>query len=152
MDYDLIAISESEGTLWFCEITTSGYFGGSKGPFHVGASRKICESHAKFAILRDNEAQARKVLTDRTGNSRLKNYRLECGFVVPKGSLFITALGWRTQLITGAVMRQEPIELPQDIQQCMEEVLGDASKEQQQLTAAVNSGTLSFDVSDSIIE
>ena len=65
MDCDVVAYSESNRVLWFCEITTSGFLGKGKSDFHVGAVRKFCEGFSKFFILRSHQEKVREDIQKR---------------------------------------------------------------------------------------
>jgi hypothetical protein len=41
IDFDLIALSESQRVLWFCEITTSGFLGKGKANFHIWGRSEV---------------------------------------------------------------------------------------------------------------
>ena len=95
MDVDLVAYSASDRVLWACEMTTSGFLGKGGGNFHVGASRKFCEGYAKFSILLLKEQAAKEQIRTITGDDSISGANVQCRFVVPAGSRFIQALGWR---------------------------------------------------------
>ena len=133
MDCDLIAYSESDHILWFCEITTSGFLGKGDKDFHVGAVRKFCEGFAKFSLVRYHESQVRQII--RAKAPSIISTGLRCRFVVPKGSRFIRALGWRKQLLDMGIMDLEELELSPSSQALTEAILLQARGEQ--ATAAV---------------
>jgi hypothetical protein len=135
MDFDLAAYSMADRALWFCEMTTSGFLGKGNGNFHIGASRKFCEGFAKFSVLRFNEREARKHLRTVTNDPAILDAPIECRFVVPRGSRFIQALGWRGQLV-GTVMLIEEIALSDSSREAMIQVLLEARREQQKAAVA----------------
>lgn len=132
---DLVAYSAVTGTLWICEITTSGFLGKDDSPFHIGASRKFCEGFAKFAILNRQALQAKNEICGTIANRQIMNAQMECRFVVPTGSRFIQALGWRKQLV-GTIMQVEEIELSPVSREEMIQVLLASRSEQQRAAGA----------------
>jgi hypothetical protein len=135
MDVDLVAYSASDRVLWACEMTTSGFLGKGGGNFHVGASRKFCEGYAKFSILLLKEQAAKEQIRTITGDDSISGANVQCRFVVPAGSRFIQALGWRQQLI-GTVMQVEEVALLEGSQEAMIEILLVARRERQKLAIA----------------
>lgn len=130
MEFDLVGYSNADRVLWFCEITASGFLGKGRGDFHVGASRKFCEGFAKFSVLKFNEREAKRNLQTVTNDPVILDAHIECRFVVPLGSRFIQALGWRGQLI-GTMMRTEEIPLSESSRETMIQVLLEARREQE---------------------
>jgi len=129
MEFDLVAYSAKEGILWACEMTASGFLGKGKRNFHVGASRKFCEGFAKFSILTLKQDEAKERISAVRGNPAILNASLQCRFVVPVGSRFIQALGWRRQLVEG-IMRVHETELSQRSFEVMTQILLAAREEQ----------------------
>ena len=137
MQPDLVAYSIETRILWVCEITVSGFLGKGDALFHVGASRKFCEGFAKFSILNRLGREAKNQIAEATHTPHIVEARMECRFVVPTGSRFIQALGWRKQLV-GTIMQVEEIELSPASREEMIQVLL-ASRLEQQATTAVAS-------------
>lgn len=142
IDFDLVAYSAVEKILWVCEMTASGFLGGSKGDFHVGASRKFCEGFAKFSILRLKAHEAKERVSAVCDNPAILSTSLQCRFVVPLGCRFIRALGWRRQLVEG-VMELHETELSRSSHETMVGVLRAARNEQRKGEIATLNATIS---------
>jgi len=128
MDYDLIAFSEGDLVLWLCEITASGYLGKGSRDFHVGAVRKFCEGSAKFAIAARHEQDVKNQI--RVRYPEISPSEVRCHFIVPQGSRFIRALGWRRQLLGANLMHLEELGLSENSQRLLEQVLLQSRREQ----------------------
>lgn len=135
MDCDLIAFSESNHILWFCEITASGFLGRQDKDFHVGAVRKFCEGFSKFSLIRHYELKVRQIVA--ATYPAVCAAEMRCQFVVPKGSRFIRALGWRQQLLDTGVMSIEEIKLSEASEVVMKDALLRARAEQSPSTPAM---------------
>lgn len=128
MELDGIGISRDAGRLYVCEVTASGYLGHRGKNFHVGAVRKFADAFARFSIVM--HAQNREALlaaASRHHSAPLSD--IECHLVVPKGSRFIQALGYRNRLLEIGVMHLTEVELQPEIEVVLCKVLGSASAE-----------------------
>lgn len=132
MEPDLVAISDDGITLYIGEITTSGFLGRKGKDFHVGGVKKVFEAFSKFYLfsLSDNNA---------TILNRLKHYYpsleskvVSYHFIVPRGSRFVKALGYREGLFRTGLMHLDLLPLSPNIQNIMEETLN-ISKDEQML-------------------
>lgn len=124
---DLVGYDEQSKTLYIGEITTSGYFGGRGKDYHVGAVKKIYEAFSKFYLFHDDK----EILFSRIKKSDfcMEPSRLKCFFIVPEGSRFINALGYRDRLFKKGYMELEKIPLLKGTYDVMKKVLLDSKNE-----------------------
>lgn len=128
MEFDGIGIHTEQRTLYFCEITVSGFLGHRGRDFHIGATRKLADAFARFSII--NHAPTKESLlqaAERDYGTNLEHIR--CHLVVPEGSRFIRALGYRTRLLEMGVMDLTEIDLPDSEMSILNRVLKAASAE-----------------------
>ncbi|MDP3105184.1 MAG: hypothetical protein Q8M95_11325 [Candidatus Methanoperedens sp.] len=126
MDPDLVAYDKNKKILYIGEITTSGY-DGNRGNFHIGAVRKFAEIFSKFYLckIEKNEIFRRieKLKPEYTFES------ISCHLIVPKGSKFIKALGYRKKLLETGIMSLDEISLSDKVEKIMHEVLDSSRSE-----------------------
>ena len=102
MEPDLIGYHDIDNTLYIGEITTSGYMGQKGHDFHVGAVKKVFEAFCKFYLIHDDEDNTIIKLSKYMDKIRINT--IKCFFIVPKGSKFINALGYRKRLFEKGIM------------------------------------------------
>ncbi len=127
MEPDLTGYQPSQKALCIGEITTSGYLGQRGKDFHVGAVKKVFEAFSKFYLFHDDtdniiEKASRHI-------SELNIESIKCFFIVPEGSKFINALGYRKRLFEKGYMDLETIKLTKDTQDVMIKILMDSRNE-----------------------
>ncbi len=127
MEPDLIAYSARHKTLYVGEVTTSGYLGQKRGDFHVGAVKKVFEAFSKFYLFFDDFENIVKRITRYIPAIEIDN--LKCVFIVPQGSKFINALGYRKKLFEKGYMTLETIELSSATRELMIRVLNESKNE-----------------------
>lgn len=127
MEPDLIAYSTQHKTLYVGEVTTSGYLGQKRGDFHVGAVKKIFEAFSKFYLFFDDFENIVKRIAWYIPTMKIDN--LKCVFIVPQGSRFINALGFRKRLFEKGYMTLETIELSPATKELMIRVLLESKNE-----------------------
>lgn len=127
MEPDLVGYHEQSKTLYIGEITTSGYFGANGKDYHVGAVKKIYEAFSRFYLLHDDK----EILFSRIKQKGfcMEPNRLKCFFIVPEGSRFINALGYRDRLFKKGYMDLEEIPLLKETYDVMKKVLLDSKNE-----------------------
>lgn len=128
MEIDGIGISRQLKTLYFCEITVSGFLGHKGKDFHIGATRKFADAFARFSIITHTSTKAALLKAAETDYEQKFEY-IKCHLVVPKGSRFIRALGYRARLLEMGVMALTEIELPANEGKILDRVLKAASAE-----------------------
>ncbi|OGR89772.1 MAG: hypothetical protein A3A86_04660 [Elusimicrobia bacterium RIFCSPLOWO2_01_FULL_60_11] len=128
MEFDGIGINREQKTLYFCEITVSGFLGHRGKDFHIGATRKFADAFARFSIITHSLTKA-SLLRAAERDYDIKLEHIRCHLVVPKGSRFIRALGYRTRLLEMGVMDLTEIELPDNEGEILNRVLKAASAE-----------------------
>ncbi|MBI3298859.1 MAG: hypothetical protein HYZ75_11885 [Elusimicrobia bacterium] len=128
MEFDGIGIHREQKTLHFCEITVSGFLGHRGKDFHIGATRKFADAFARFSIISHTLTKA-SLLRAAEQDYGHKMEQLQCHLVVPKGSRFIRALGYRSRLLEMGVMNLIEIELPENEGKILDRVLKSASAE-----------------------
>lgn len=130
MEPDGIGIDPASGTLFMCEVTASGYMGGKRGDFHDGAATKLAETFARFSLLTHPKTREELLVAASKEHACLLT-QLRCHLIVPKGTRFIHALGYRTRFLELDVMELTQVELSSSEQQVMEAVLRAARGEMQ---------------------
>ncbi|MTI71080.1 MAG: hypothetical protein FH751_12595 [Firmicutes bacterium] len=130
MEPDLIAYHEEERILYLGEITTSGYLGQRGRDFHVGAVKKISEAFSKFYLLYNDIRIINKRLQEYLPDNEIDS--VKCFFIVPEGSKFINALGYRKKLFETRYMDLETIKLTKESHSVMIEVLEASKNENKQ--------------------
>lgn len=125
MEPDLIGYRDN--TLFIGEITTSGYMGQKGHDFHVGAVRKVFEAFCKFYLIHDDEEDI--IIKLSKYMDKIKIDTIKCYFIVPKGSKFINALGYRKRLFEKGIMDLETIELTSETCKIMLTVLMESKNE-----------------------
>jgi hypothetical protein len=124
---DLVAYNKNNRKLYVGEITVSGYNGHRGKDFHVGAVRKFAESFSKFYILSLGKNEIHKEII------KLYPYcdfeQISCYFIVPAGSKFMNALGYREKLLKTGIMEKAEISLSDNSKKIMLEVLECAKNE-----------------------
>jgi|CXWL01.1.fsa_nt_gi hypothetical protein len=128
MEIDGIGISQQLKTLYFCEITVSGFLGHRGKDFHIGATKKFADAFARFSIITHPTTKA-ALLRAAEQDYDVKLEHIKCHLVVPKGSRFIRALGYRTRLLEMGVMDLAEIELPENEGKILDRVLKAARAE-----------------------
>lgn len=132
MEPDLVAFDGNKGILYIGEITVSGYNGHRGRDFHIGAARKFAECFSKFYLLKHLEENSQEI-TKKIGmlkpeyNFKTISYHL----IVPEGSRFIKALGYREKLLETGVMFLDEISLSEITKGLMLEILENAKNEMQ---------------------
>lgn len=129
MEPDLVAYNKNKQTLYIGEITVSGYNGRRGKDYHVGAVKKLAESFSKYYLFTMNNN--RTVILERIKKvyPGYKIKKISCHFIVPEGSKFIKALGWRKQLLGTGIMRLDEISLSIKTKKVMLKVLDSSKKE-----------------------
>ncbi|WP_225414637.1 hypothetical protein [Stigmatella hybrida] len=130
MEPDGIGIHPASGTLFMCEATASGYMGGKRGDFHDGAATKLIETYARFSLLMHSKTRE-ELLATASKEHACSLTQLRCHLIVPQGTRFIQALGYRTRFLKVGVMELTQVELSPPEQQVMEIVLREARGEMQ---------------------
>lgn len=128
MEFDGIGLQREQKCLYFCEVTASGFLGGRGKDFHNGATKKFADAFARFSIVTYPPTRA-SLLQAAGQDFDLKLEHIECHLIVPKGSRFIRALGYRTRLLEMGVIDLTEIEFPEDKGKILERVLNAASEE-----------------------
>jgi hypothetical protein len=128
MEFDGIGVHREQESLYFCEVTASGFLGARGRDFHLGATKKFADAFARFSIIMHPPTKACLLQAVRQDYD-LDLQHIRCHLVVPKGSRFIRALGYRTRLLEMGVMRLSEIELPEVEGKTLERVLKAASAE-----------------------
>jgi hypothetical protein len=111
MEFDGIGIHRKKRALLFCETTLSGYLGHRGRDTQAGAVKKFADSFARFSIV-VHQPVRHALLAAVTREYGIEFKEIKCHLVVPKGSRFIRALGYRTQLLQMDAMALVEIELP----------------------------------------
>jgi hypothetical protein len=124
MQPDLVAYDKNNSVLYICEITVSGFNGHRGKDFHLGAARKLAESFSKFYLLSREKSEIQRKL-----HPECDFKMLSCYFIVPKGSRFIKALGYRENLFKTEIMRLEEIDLSHKSMKFMLGTLEDSKNE-----------------------
>lgn len=129
MEPDFVAYNKNNGCLYIGEITVSGYYGHDGSKFHVGAVRKLAEIFSKFYLLslEKNISEIRKGMNELFPDCDFG--QISCHFIVPKGSKFINALGYREQLFKTGIMEKNEIQLSEKSMNIMQEVYEKAKNE-----------------------
>lgn len=127
MEPDLVAVSYEKGILHIGEITTSGFMGQKGKDFHIGAVKKIFEAFSKFYLLRLDKAGVLQRLRKYYDISIISD--IQCHFIVPEGSRFIKALGYRAKLFDTGVMSLDTIKLDKEYELLMIQILMNAKDE-----------------------
>ena len=135
MEFDLVAYSEEKKCLYIGEITASGYYG-NQGKFHIGGARKLAESFSKCYLIKNNIENAG--IEIRRSNPGLKWKKVGCYFIIPKGSEFITALGYRKKLLEAGIMNLEEYNLSAEMQDVLEKALKESREEQKLQKGRIN--------------
>ena len=128
MEFDGIGIHRKARALFFCEITVSGYLGHRGRNFHVGATKKFSDSFARFSIVVHPSVRG-GLLAAVSLDHGIEFKEVKCHLVVPKGTRFIRALGYRKKLLEMGIMALMEIELPASECSLLETVLKAASAE-----------------------
>jgi hypothetical protein len=128
MEFDGIGLLPQERALCFCEITVSGYHGHNGRDFHVGATKKFADAFARFSIVMYPSTKA-ALLKAASREFAAELESVHCHLVVPKGSRFIRALGYRTRLLEMGIMRLTEIQLHKEERELLERVLNAARDE-----------------------
>lgn len=126
MDPDLVAYNINKHILYIGEITASGY-NGHRGNFHIGAARKFAEIFSKFYLFKMEENEIRKRIEMLKSEYVIES--ISCHLIVPEGSKFIKALGYRKKLIESGIMFLDEIPLSENVNKVMHEVLESARRE-----------------------
>lgn len=129
MEPDLVGTDREGTTLYVGEITTSGYFGQKERDFHVGAVKKVSEAFAKFFLYLIPENSKEICSRVKKYYPGLQTIEMSCHFIVPKGSRFINALGYRERLFQTGIMKLDELPLSPHIKEIMEEVLQRSKRE-----------------------
>jgi len=128
MELDGIGIQPGERSLLVCETTASGFLGHRGKDFHIGATRKFADAFARFSIIMHPPTRDALLLAA-SRDYHLELEHIKCSLVVPKGSRFIRALGYRVKLLEMGVMKLVEVELSRDEGEILERVLRAASAE-----------------------
>ncbi|TKB94952.1 MAG: hypothetical protein E8D41_02655 [Nitrospira sp.] len=128
MEFDGIGLQPQHKTLCFLEATVSGYLGHNGRDFHIGASKKFADAFARFSIVMFPPTKA-ALLKAATQEFATDLENINCHLVVPKGSRFIRALGYRTRLLEMGIMRVTEIELPEEEREILMQALNAARDE-----------------------
>ncbi len=124
---DLVGVNNENSTLYLGEITTSGYLGQRGKDFHIGAVKKVFESFSKFYLYNLSKDEIISRIAKYYSNLRLEN--ISCHFIVPEGSRFIKALGYRRRLFQTGYMILDELYLPEETKHIMIDVLEKSQKE-----------------------
>lgn len=127
MQPDIIATKNN--TLIFGEITTSGYLGGNKNNYHQGGVKKINEAFAKFSLIRFEEDKILNRANEITGK---KHTAIECYFIVPQDSKFLSQIGYRNNLFEMNVMKLAEVKIPNEVERLLVSILMDCRNEMKQ--------------------
>jgi len=127
MEPDLVAINTKSSILHIGEITASGFMGQRGKDFHIGAVKKIFEAFSKFYLLLHDQEAVIKRLSYHYDIGRINS--IECHFIVPEGTRFIKALGYRAKLFDTGIMKLDTIKLDSVNEQLMIQVLMNAKQE-----------------------
>lgn len=127
MEPDLIGYRDIDNTLFIGEITASGYMGQKGRDFHVGAVKKVFEAFCKFYLIHDDKDNI--IIKLSKYMDKIKIDSIKCFFIVPKGSKFINALGYRKRLFEKGIMDLETIELSSETHELMLRVLMESKNE-----------------------
>lgn len=128
MEFDGVGIQREQNTLYFCEITVSGYLGHRGKDFHTGAVRKFADAFARFSIVTHSHTKE-SLFKAAEHDYDVTFEHVSCHLVVPKGSRFIRALGYRTRLLEMGVMELTEIELSDSELEILNRVLKTARDE-----------------------
>lgn len=128
MKMDGAGFRPSDKCLVIAEATTSGYLGHGKNDFHTGAVRKLADSFSRFSIL-NYPRNKRAILASASKATGMKLREVECHFVVPEGSRFLKALGYRDVLFQMDVMSLTEVRLSPHHRRTLERVLHEAQNE-----------------------
>lgn len=126
MEPVLLGYHAIDNKLYIGEITTSGYMGQRGRDFHVGAVKKVFEAFCKFFLIHDDENIMMR-FSKHMDNIKIES--IKCFFIVPEGSRFINALGYRKRLFEKGIMDLETIELSIETHELMLKVLLNAKNE-----------------------
>jgi|GEM_PF-1812487 len=121
MEPDLIGYHIQEKALYLGEITTSGYMGQKNRDYHVGAVKKVFEAFSRFYLFHDDFLNI--IQRAKKANIGIEIESLKCFFIVPEGSRFIKALGYREKLFKTGHMSLETISLTEEAHSIMLQVL-----------------------------
>lgn len=127
MEPNLIGYQPCQKALYIGEITTSGFLGQRGRDFHVGAVKKVFEAFSKFYLFHDDAENIIKRTNRHFLEVNIES--IKCFFIVPEGSKFINALGYRKRLFDKGYMTLETIELTKDTQDIMIKSLMDSRNE-----------------------
>lgn len=127
MEPDLVGYHALDKSLYIGEITTSGYMGQRGRDFHIGAIKKVFEAFSKFHLFHDDMDNIIKRITKTEVGIEIE--AIKCFFIVPEGSRFINALGYRKRLFEKGYMSLERIELTEETKTLMIKVLTDSKNE-----------------------
>jgi len=114
MHHDLVAYNNNKKILYIGEITASGY-DGHRGNFHVGAVRKFAEIFSKFYLCKFEEKEISRKIKMLKPEYAFES--ISCHLIVPKGSKFIKALGYRQKLLETGIMLLDEISLSDKLRQ-----------------------------------
>lgn len=126
MDHDLIAYNKNKKILYIGEITASGY-DGHRGNFHTGGVKKFVEIFSKFYLCKFEEKEISRKIKMLKPESAFES--ISCHLIVPKGSKFVKALGYRQKLLETGIMSLDEISLSDNVDKIMHEVLDSARSE-----------------------
>lgn len=129
MEPDLVAYDKKRSILYVGEITVSGYNGQRGKDYHVGAVKKLAESFSKFYLIKleENIQVITKKIKELIPNFSFE--KISCHFIVPKGSRFIKALGYRKRLFETGIMLLDVIPLSKDSKEIMLTILHESKQE-----------------------
>jgi hypothetical protein len=130
MEPDLVAYDKNKGILYIGEVTVSGYNGHRGSDFHIGAARKFAECFSKFYLLNHMEENNQEI-SKRIGILKPACHfkKISCHLIVPEGSRFIKALGYRKKLLETGVMALDEVPLSKTAKGTMLEILKNAKNE-----------------------
>ena len=128
MEFDGIGLQPQQKALCFCEVTVSGYLGHRGRDFHVGATKKFADAFARFSIVMYPSTKA-ALLKAAAREFATELESINCHLVVPKGSRFIRALGYRTRMLEMGIMRLTEIQLSEEQREILQRVLNAARDE-----------------------
>jgi hypothetical protein len=130
MEPDLIAYDKVKKVLHIGEITTSGYYGHKNKDFHLGATKNVFEAFSRFYIFLKNEEFSNQIKNKIIDfKPEILVNKIECHFVVPEGSRFIKALGYRGMLLNAGIMSLNQVNLSDKTKRIMKQVLQNSKKE-----------------------
>lgn len=130
MEPDLVAYDGNKGILYIGEITVSGYNGQRGRDFHIGGARKFAECFSKFYLLKHMEENSQEI-SKRMGMLKPEYHfkTISCHLIVPEGSRFIKALGYRKKLLETGIMSLDEISLSEITKGTMLKILENATNE-----------------------